>query len=138
MIDDDEDGNDSNSNWHCILLAVNGYSTAVVVVVFEMLKQLCIAGLHDFQFISTESQSAPSVTPAAPAAPVKGDKGDKGDKGAAPVDVVVQSETESNKPPNEVDMRYYNEMMNSVPMESSSVPLIMHCMLEQVTMTTQY
>ena len=35
------------------------------------------------------------------------------------------------------DIRYYNELMDSVPAEYVSTPLILHCMLEQVTLQIQ-
>ena len=33
----------------------------------------------------------------------------------------------------EIDIRYYNHLIGSVPPESHSVPLILHCLLEQVS-----
>ena len=51
--------------------------------------------------------------------------------GLAPpaTDVLGEGKTQSA----EVDSRYYTEMMDCIPHESVSVPLIMHCMLQQVS-----
>ncbi len=63
----------------------------------------------------SDAQSAVSVTAALAAQPA--------------TDVLAEGKVQSA----EVDSRYYTEMMDCVPHESVSVPLIMHCMLEQVS-----
>uniref|UniRef100_A0A8C7BE38 Sperm associated antigen 17 n=1 Tax=Neovison vison TaxID=452646 RepID=A0A8C7BE38_NEOVI len=58
-------------------------------------------------------------------APTPGKKKAQNEEPQAPPSVTFVLTTE-------VDMRYYNDLLNQIPEEFISVPLILHCMLEQV------
>ena len=73
-----------------------------------------------FPLPSSDNQSQQSATPAPQAATTL----------APPLGL---GEAEPGAPPQpEIDLRFYNELMDTVPQESASVPLVLHAMLEQV------
>ncbi|XP_047581454.1 sperm-associated antigen 17 [Lutra lutra] len=74
---------------------------------------------------------ATSITEAPqPVAPTPGKKKAQNEEPQAPPSVAFVLTTE-------VDMRYYNDLLNPIPEEFISVPLILHCMLEQVVATEE-
>nr|XP_054384836.1 sperm-associated antigen 17 isoform X2 [Pongo abelii] len=75
-------------------------------------------------------EAMPTLEAPQPAVPAPGKKKAQYEEPQAPLPVTSVITTE-------VDMRYYNDLLNPIREEFISVPLILHCMLEQVVATEE-
>ncbi|XP_078415737.1 sperm-associated antigen 17 [Cetorhinus maximus] len=83
--------------------------------------------LHNIKLITVPTPSKKEEVLAVPTV--------AGRQKSAPAELASQGEKDASTAL--MDMRYYNDLMSLVPLESVSVPLILHCILEQVVATKE-
>ncbi|KAM4873141.1 sperm-associated antigen 17 isoform 2-T2 [Thomomys bottae] len=90
----------------------------------ENMKLINIPQVHSEKTVS-ESIPGPEISPPVAATPTKKKAQSEEQPATQPGHPVSVTSPE-------IDMRYYNDLMNPIPEEFVSIPLVLHCMLEQI------